>query len=229
MQGTQVRSLGWQDGEGNGKPLQYSCLENPMVRGAWAAAAVGWQRVGRDDRLSLKEKVGAPAGRPTGKAEVTVQAAECCGKARGLDRGWRVDGQPPSDLRGRAWKGRHTWGARGNSHREGDGSSQGGLGVWARGSSKALVWQVRPPTGCPRRAEMTRCPGRGLEQPPESPVPRSCRFPSPEGGATWWGPTASCGEGGFPSPTEAGPTTPPGSLGSRGVYTDSFTWKSGLP
>ena len=25
-------------GEGNGNPLQYSCLENPMVRGAWWAA-----------------------------------------------------------------------------------------------------------------------------------------------------------------------------------------------
>ena len=24
-------------GEGNGEPLQYSCLENPMVRGAWRA------------------------------------------------------------------------------------------------------------------------------------------------------------------------------------------------
>ena len=23
------------DGEGNGNPLQYSCLENPMDRGAW--------------------------------------------------------------------------------------------------------------------------------------------------------------------------------------------------
>ena len=22
-------------GEGNGNPLQYSCLENPMVRGVW--------------------------------------------------------------------------------------------------------------------------------------------------------------------------------------------------
>ena len=26
------------DGEGNGTPLQYSCLENPMDRGAWQAA-----------------------------------------------------------------------------------------------------------------------------------------------------------------------------------------------
>ena len=28
-------------GEGNGNPLQYSCLENPMGRGAWQAAAHG--------------------------------------------------------------------------------------------------------------------------------------------------------------------------------------------
>ena len=36
---TWVQSLGWEDllGEGNGNPLQYSCLENPMDRGAlWA-------------------------------------------------------------------------------------------------------------------------------------------------------------------------------------------------
>ena len=28
-------------GEGNGNPLQYSCLENPMDRGAWRATAYG--------------------------------------------------------------------------------------------------------------------------------------------------------------------------------------------
>ena len=28
-------------GEGNGYPLQYSCLENPMDRGAWWAAVHG--------------------------------------------------------------------------------------------------------------------------------------------------------------------------------------------
>ena len=35
----QVRSLGWEEspGEGNCTPLQYSCLENPMDRGAWWA------------------------------------------------------------------------------------------------------------------------------------------------------------------------------------------------
>ena len=29
------------DGEGNGTPLQYSCLENPMDGGAWKAADYG--------------------------------------------------------------------------------------------------------------------------------------------------------------------------------------------
>ena len=33
-------------GEGNGNPLQYSCLENPMDRGAWQA--MGSQRAGHD-------------------------------------------------------------------------------------------------------------------------------------------------------------------------------------
>ena len=42
-----VRSLGWEDspGEANGNPLQYSCLENPMDRGAWQAAVHAPQRV----------------------------------------------------------------------------------------------------------------------------------------------------------------------------------------
>ena len=37
MQETWVQSLGWKDPleEENGNPLQYSCLKNPMDRGAW--------------------------------------------------------------------------------------------------------------------------------------------------------------------------------------------------
>ena len=51
IQETQVQSLGWEDspGERRGKPLQYSCLENPMDRGAsWAAVqrvAKSWTRL----------------------------------------------------------------------------------------------------------------------------------------------------------------------------------------
>ena len=42
MQKIQVQSLGWEDPlEGNGNPLQYSCLENYMDRGAWQASVHG--------------------------------------------------------------------------------------------------------------------------------------------------------------------------------------------
>ena len=34
--------------EGNGNPLQYSCLRNPMDKGAWWATVHGVQRVGHD-------------------------------------------------------------------------------------------------------------------------------------------------------------------------------------
>ena len=40
--------LGRCPGEGNGNPLQYSCLENSMDRGAWQATVNGLQRVGHD-------------------------------------------------------------------------------------------------------------------------------------------------------------------------------------
>ena len=32
-----IPGLGRSAGDGNGSPLQYSCLENPMDRGAWKA------------------------------------------------------------------------------------------------------------------------------------------------------------------------------------------------
>ena len=41
-------------GEGNGKPLQYPCLENPMDRGAWRATVYGGrQELGTTERLTL--------------------------------------------------------------------------------------------------------------------------------------------------------------------------------
>ena len=42
-----VSGLGRSPGEGNGNPLQYSCLKNSMDRGAWLQS-VGSQRVGHD-------------------------------------------------------------------------------------------------------------------------------------------------------------------------------------
>ena len=57
-----VRSLGWEDslGGGNGNSLQYSCLGNPMDRGAWRITVYGLARVGHDlaSRLLLPLSVG---------------------------------------------------------------------------------------------------------------------------------------------------------------------------
>ena len=44
-----IPGLGRFPGGGNGNPLQYSFLENPMDRGAWRAMrSMGLQRVGHD-------------------------------------------------------------------------------------------------------------------------------------------------------------------------------------
>ena len=44
-----IPGSGRSPGEGNGNPLQYSCLENPMDRGAWWATVHGiaksWTRL----------------------------------------------------------------------------------------------------------------------------------------------------------------------------------------
>ena len=43
-----IPGSGRSPGEGNGNPLQYSCLENPMDTGAWQATVHG---VGHDQRV----------------------------------------------------------------------------------------------------------------------------------------------------------------------------------
>ena len=40
-----IPGLGRSPGGGHGNPLQYSCLENPMDRGAWQATVHRSQRV----------------------------------------------------------------------------------------------------------------------------------------------------------------------------------------
>ena len=43
-----IAGSGRSPGEGNGNPLQYSCLENPMDREAWRATVHGVARVGHN-------------------------------------------------------------------------------------------------------------------------------------------------------------------------------------
>ena len=63
MQETRVRSLcpGRSPGEGNGHPLQYSCLENSMQRGAWWATVHGvaesWTRLSNFASSSLLQSL----------------------------------------------------------------------------------------------------------------------------------------------------------------------------
>ena len=45
--------LGRYSGEGSGNPLLYSCLENPMVGGAWWAAYSPWGRKESDTTAQL--------------------------------------------------------------------------------------------------------------------------------------------------------------------------------
>ena len=66
MQETQVQSLsqGRSPGKGNGNPLQYCCLENPMDRGAWKAMNIGSQRgstcTSKIQRYKCEEKQTSP-------------------------------------------------------------------------------------------------------------------------------------------------------------------------
>ena len=48
-----IPGLGRSIGEGNGKPLQYSCLENPMDGGAWQAILHRAAESGTTERLHL--------------------------------------------------------------------------------------------------------------------------------------------------------------------------------
>ena len=50
-----IPGQGRSPGEGNGNPLQYPCLENPMDRGAWWAACSprGRKELGTTEQLTL--------------------------------------------------------------------------------------------------------------------------------------------------------------------------------
>ena len=55
-----IPGLGRSPGEGNGNPLQYSCLENPMYGGAWWATVHGVKK----SRTRLSEFTNMCTGLP---------------------------------------------------------------------------------------------------------------------------------------------------------------------
>ena len=77
-----IGRLGRSAGVGNGNPLQYPCLENPMDRGAWWATVHGVTK-GSDaserlnsnnkatEQLCSQETLSAGAGEPGGQSDTT--------------------------------------------------------------------------------------------------------------------------------------------------------------
>ena len=52
-----IPGSGRSPGEGNGYPLQYSCLENPMDRGAWQAQSMGFVKSRTWGRKELEDLI----------------------------------------------------------------------------------------------------------------------------------------------------------------------------
>ena len=91
MQETGVRSLGQEDPleEGNGNPLQYSCLENPMDRGTWRATVHRIAELNVTERLSwhtlgetaceyrMRRTVGGLLGRSTTLQSLLFTSLPC--------------------------------------------------------------------------------------------------------------------------------------------------------
>ena len=68
-----IPGSGRASGEGNGKPLQYDCLENPTDKGAWQATVHGVARVWHD----LATKPPLPSGKNSGLPRIGLGLSRC--------------------------------------------------------------------------------------------------------------------------------------------------------
>ena len=75
--------IGSSPGGGHGNPLQYSCLENPMDRGAWKATVHGMTK----SKTGLKW-FSMPAGRLHVCKQDTAEKELCRGHSLNTDFSW---------------------------------------------------------------------------------------------------------------------------------------------
>ena len=76
-----IPGLGRSPGEGKGSPLQYSCLENPMDRGAWWAIVHGVTESDMPERLSHSQETVEDLGSSIPRAAAETSPATAKGPA----------------------------------------------------------------------------------------------------------------------------------------------------
>ena len=69
-----IPGLGRSPGEGNGNPLQYSCLENPMDRGTWQATVHESDMTEQLHTLGILEQVGFTKAQNNHRVVVVVES-----------------------------------------------------------------------------------------------------------------------------------------------------------
>ena len=80
--------MGRSPAEGHSNPLRYSCLENPVVRGAWRATVLG---VTEFDTSEATEQAGMNVFQTIGADGWTYVRIQCPGKIPGpLGPGFRI-------------------------------------------------------------------------------------------------------------------------------------------
>ena len=90
-----VPGLGRSPGGGNGNPLQYSCLENPMGRGAWQATVHGISESNTTDHVCKNTCAKATEGR---EGQTIPPSRSLWPKDSGRTRNFNTDPHPASQF-----------------------------------------------------------------------------------------------------------------------------------
>ena len=102
-----IPGLGRSPGEGNGNPLQYFCLDNPMDRGAWRATVHGVKK----SWIQLNSKTTQDGSHPTSKEQKNWFLAQSTPQVQIKADGWSLFQFPRSVLFIAPWSPTWVWAA----------------------------------------------------------------------------------------------------------------------